>query len=78
MPQKSKVVYLDVLDTKADSNDTIMQVLHDLHKQYIESHIREWVLIAGDAKVYEILESFKYEYGEEHRWIVPYPGDLAR
>lgn len=74
-PEKSNVVYLDVLDAKADSKDTIMQVLHDLHKRYVEGHNREWVLIEGDAKVYEILHSLKYEYGEEPKWMLPYPGD---
>ena len=52
-----------------------MQVLHDMHKRYVEGQNREWVLIEGDAKVYEILQSLKYEYGEELKWMLPYPGD---
>ena len=29
----------------------------------------------GDGKIYEILHSLKFEYGEELKWFLPYPGD---
>ena len=30
----------------------------------------------GDAKLYEILKSLTFEYGEELSWLIPYPGDF--
>ena len=73
--EKSNVVYVSVLDAKADSEDTIMQVLHDTHRRYIEGMKEKWILMEGDAKVYELLQSLKNEYGEELEWVLPYPGD---
>ena len=52
-----------------------MAMLHDLHKQYIEEQHQQWLLVEGDAKVYEILKALKFEYGEELKWLIPYPGD---
>ena len=73
--EKSNVAYLKVMDAIADSKDTIMQVLHDLHEQFISHSGMKWLLVEGDAKVYEILQSLKIEYGDELSWMIPYPGD---
>ena len=73
--ERSAITYLSVLDAKADSKDTIMIVLQDVHQRYIEEKKKEWVLIEGDAKVYELIQSLKCEYGEELKWVLPYPGD---
>ena len=35
VPDKSNVVYLQVLDAKSDSKDTLMQILHELYQQFI-------------------------------------------
>ena len=35
IPDKSNVVYLQVLDAKSDSKDTLMQILHELYQQFI-------------------------------------------
>ena len=59
----------------ADSKDTIMQMLHDLHQKYIVDGNRQWLLVEGDNKVYEILQALKCEYSEELQWVLPYPGD---
>ena len=32
-------------------------------------------MVEGDAKLYEILQSLKFEYGNELKWVIPYPGD---
>ena len=50
-------------------------MLHDLHQKYIVEQNRQWLLVEGDNKVYEILLALKYEYGEELQWVLPYPGD---
>ena len=73
--EKSNVVYLQVLDAKSDSKDTPMQVLHDLYQRFIQGQGKEWVVVAGDAKIYEVVQSLKYEHGEELKWLLPYPGD---
>ena len=73
--EKSNVLYLKIMDAIADSKDTMMAMLHDLHKQYIEEQHQQWLLVEGDAKVYEILKALKFEYGEELKWLIPYPGD---
>ena len=33
------------------------------------------MVVEGDAKVYEILRTLKLEYGDELKWVIPYPGD---
>ena len=63
------------MDAVADSKDTIMLMLHDLHQKYIVEQNRQWLLVEGDNKVYEIMQALKYEYGEELQWVLPYPRD---
>ena len=74
---KRYVLHLKVMDAihVADSKDTMMAMLHDLHKQYIEEQGQQWLVLEGDAKVYEILKALKFEYGDELKWFIPYPGD---
>lgn len=74
---KRYVLHLKVMDAihVADSKDTMMAMLHDLHKQYIEEQGQQWLVVEGDAKVYEILKALKFEYGDELKWFIPYPGD---
>ena len=73
--ERSNIVYLNVLDAKADTKDTIVQVLQNVHRKFIEGKKKEWLLIEGDAKVYELVQSLKIEHGEEFKWVLPYPGD---
>ena len=40
-----------------------------------ESKKCEYLVVEGDAKLYEILQSLKFEYDSELKWVVPYPGD---
>ena len=73
--EPSNVVYLSVLDAKADSKDTIMQVLQDANKRYMKGLKKQHIIKEGDAKVYELIQSLKHEYPEEFHWVLPYPGD---
>ena len=73
--EKSNVKYLEVMDAVADSADTMMQMLHNLQDQYITGQSRQRLAVEGDAKVYNILKSLKFEYGEEYEWLIPYPRD---
>ena len=36
---------------------------------------RTHVIVEGDAKLYEIFQSLKLEYGDELKWLLIYPGD---
>ena len=48
--EQSKIVYMKVLDAIADQKDTLIHILHDLHKKFIEEMRLEHVLVEGDAK----------------------------
>ena len=73
--EQSQVVYLEVMDAVADTKDTMMQLLHDLHEQFIVSQNMKWLVLEGDAKLYEIVKSLQFEYGDELSWLIPYRGD---
>ena len=73
--EKSQVAYLEVMDAVADSKDTVIQILHDLHEFYIVHQQKDCLVLEGDGKVYEVLQSLKFEYGDELKWVIPYPGD---
>ncbi len=73
--ERSQVVYLEVMDAVADNKDTIIQMLHDLHQEFICDRSMQWLVVEGDAKVYDILQALKFEYGDEMKWLIPYPGD---
>ena len=63
--ETSSVVYLHVLDALSESKDTLMQILLDLHKRFITGQKKKWLVVVGDAKVYDVLQSLKREYGED-------------
>ena len=73
--QKSNVHYLRVIDAVAVNKDTLMSLLHDLYQQYIVEQRLDHLVVEGDAKLYEISQSLKHEYGNELSWIIPFPGD---
>ena len=45
----ANVACLSVLDAQADSKDTIMQVIYDIHKCYVEKQNEQWVLIMNSC-----------------------------
>ena len=73
--EKSCIIYFDVLDAIADKKETVLLVLDKLRKQIVEAHQKEWLVVAGDAKLYDVLKTIKYEYGDEFTWLICYPGD---
>ena len=58
------------------SRETISDVLSRLYKEFIIQGSRTHLVVAGDAKTYQHLQSLKFDYGEELRWLVPFPGDF--
>ena len=73
--QKSKVEYRQIIDAVADSKDTMMSLIDDLHKQYIVENKKQFLIVEGDTKIYEVLKSLKSEYGDDLSWLITYPGD---
>ena len=74
--EQSHVVYLEVLDAIADRKETMMGLLHSVKKTFIEERKMQWLVLEGDAKLYEILKCLTFEYGEDLNWLIPYPGDF--
>ncbi len=73
--EKSEVVYLQALDAIADRKDTLILVLNDLHARFIKNKQMKHLLVEGDAKLYDVLQSLKFEYGVEYSWLIPMLGD---
>ena len=73
--EKSNIVYMQVLDAKSESKDTLMTIFFYLHQRFIEQRGNEFLVLTADAKLYEVLQSLKHEYGEELKWLLPFPGD---
>ena len=40
-----------------------MHAIHDLHHRFIERQQKEWLVLTGDAKVYDVFQSLKREMG---------------
>ena len=34
-----------------------------------------WLIVVGDAKTYDILQSLRRQYGSQMQWLLPFPGD---
>ena len=73
--EKSRVVYLKVLDAISVSKDTLLELLHELFSKFIKDQTREYLVIEGDKILYGVLQSLKFEYGRELDWAIPIPGD---
>ena len=37
--------------------------------------VTEYIILEGDAKLYKVLQSLKFEYGECFKWLIPFPRD---
>ena len=64
---------MDIMNAKSDNKDTLMSMLHDLYEEFIKA--KKCLLKDRDAKVYELLQVLKFEYGEGLQCVVPFPGD---
>ena len=58
--EKSQVAYLEAL---SDSKDTLLELVHDLFANFIKDQTREYLVVEGDQKLYEVLQSLTFEYG---------------
>ncbi len=73
--EKSNVYHLNIMHARADNKDTLMSLLYDLHDKFIKSQKHNWLVIEGDAKVYELLQALKTDYKDGLKWVVPLTGD---
>ena len=73
--EKSEVAYFEVMNAVSDSKDTQIEMLHSLFDKFIRGSTREYLVVEGDQKLYDILQSLKFEYGKELDWVIPFPGD---
>ena len=61
--EKPNISYLQVMDAVADNKGTM-----------IANGIHEYIILEGDAKLYEVLQ---FEYGECFKWLIPLLGGLT-
>ena len=75
--EQSNVVYIDIciVSLPADSKDTVLRVLTNLHRIFIVGEGICWLIVVGDAKTYDILQNLRREYGSQLQWMLPLPGD---
>ena len=73
--EESKVVYVDIVCLPADSKETVLRVLKYLHTTFILNLGFRWLIVVGDAKTYDILQSLRRQYGSQMQWLLPFPGD---
>ena len=74
-PEIGYVRYSQVLDEVADCKDTVLGIVSRLHSEYMLMHNHSFVVLEGDAKVYDIIQRVKREYGSDLDWLIPFPGD---
>ncbi len=74
-PEVGIVKYIKVMDEIADSKDTVLNIVGELHAEYIIKHNHKYLVLEGDAKTYNVIQAIKHEYGEDLSWLIPYPGD---
>lgn len=74
-PECSNIIHYTVLDQKRDDKETLLKVISDLHTAFIHSGRKTYILLEGDLATYERLQSIKREYGNDLKWLFPFPGD---
>ena len=50
----SNIVYLCVLDQKADNKETLLGIINQLHETFITKMKKDCVILEGDAATYEL------------------------
>lgn len=68
----SKTTYVEIVSEKADSKPTLMGVIKSI---FVKQLRQKYVLLVGDAKTYNLLQSICYEYQSCLKWLIPMPGD---
>ena len=66
---------MEIISEKADCKSTLMGVISRLQKMFVEERGLKYVLVVGDAKTYNLLQSIRFEYQSCLKWMIPFPGD---
>ena len=61
---KSQIHYLEIKNENANSEETLLHVTVELLELYKNGTQQEWVVLAGDGKMYEHHSNIKCSYGE--------------
>ena len=51
----------------------MIHLLNDLQEQFISNGTYEYIVLEGDAKLYEVLQALKFEYGKCFQWLIHFP-----
>ena len=73
--EESKVVYVHICSERADSKITLNTILSQMYETFVIEQNQKWLIVVGDAKTYDIVRSIRSEYGEQMKWVIPWPGD---
>ena len=71
----SHITYVQIVSERADCKPTLMGVISRLQKTFVEELGQKYVLVVGDAKTYNLLQSICFEYHSYLKWLIPFPGD---
>ena len=73
--EESRVAYVQISSERADSKSTLITILSKMYETFVVEQNQKWLIVVGDAKTYDILRSIRTEYGEQMKWLIPWPGD---
>ena len=73
--EESKVVYVQISSERADSRPSLIALLGRMYTTFVVEQKQNWLLVVGDAKTYDIIKSIRMEYGDQMKWLIPWPGD---
>ena len=71
----SHVSYVEIVSEKADCKPTLRGVISRLQKIFVQELKQKYVVVIGDAKTYNLLQSIRFEYKSHLKWLIPFPGD---
>ena len=74
-PENSNVIYFMLLNQRCDNKETLLNVISELHTEFIASKKKMYLLLEGDQVTYECLQSIKKEYENDLKCLLPFPGD---
>ena len=66
------IEYFSVLDQVCDNKDTLLNVISELHTEFIMSNKKKYILLEGDQVTYQCIQSIKKEYGNDLAIAIPW------
>ena len=73
--EKSHFVYHSIKNSDCDKKESLLDMLNDIYVDLKINKRFKYLVIVGDAKVYEQLLKIKEEYGMAMNWLIPFIGD---